>query len=171
VGAVVGVVVDAIQWSGTGATVSLFVITSSAETPCVTMSYGDAVPSRLKHYGLVDDEAVLVDRYVHEFDAEFIEVPSDLEAYLSTCLAEALESGGVVAWLAFEGSFDFLHLLTDDIATEIYGVGDTDGVMVVLSQEQIRSSDWLVRVRSARAMLRIDVPSGQTRPRHHAEDE
>jgi hypothetical protein len=160
-GAVMGGVVDAIQWGGTGATVSLFVITSSADTPRVTMSHGAAVPNRVRHYGLVDDEAVLINQYVHEFDAEFLQVPSELESYLSTCLTEALEVGCVVAWLAFEGSFDFLHLLTDDIATEIYGVGDADGVMVVLSQEQIQSSDWLVRVRSARAMLRIDVPPGQ----------
>lgn len=165
-----GSVSDAIQWTGTSAIVSLFVVAPSSVTPHVKMTHRATSPFQVRSYELVDDEVVLPERCVHEFDAEFGDVPRDLESYLHDCLAEALEAGGLVAWLGFEGSFDFHHLLTDDIATEIYGVGDVEGISVVLSEDQIRSRDWLDRVRSARAKLGIDVPPHKS-ARRHAEGE
>jgi hypothetical protein len=166
-----GGVSDAIQWTGTSAIVSLFVVSRSAATPRVTMAHRTTTPSHLRSYQLIDEEVTLADQYIHEFDAEFDDVPTNLESYLHDCIAEALQAGGRVAWLGFEGSFDFHHLLTDDIATEIYGVGDVDGVAVVLSDDQIRSRDWLDRVRSARSRLAVDgLPTESLRHRH-AEDE
>jgi hypothetical protein len=166
-----GAVSDAIQWTGTSAIVSLFVVTRSTVTPNVTMVHHAASPTQVRRYQLANEEVALVDQHIHEFDAEFGEVPRDLEAYLNSCLAEALHAGGLVAWLGFEGSFDFNHLLTDDIATEIYGVGDVDGIAVVLSDDQIRSHAWLDRVRSARSKLGSDGLPDELARRRHAEDE
>lgn len=166
-----GGVSDAIQWTGTSAIVSLFVVSRSAASPRVTMVHRTTTPSDLRSYQLIDEEVALAGEYIHEFDAEFDHVPTELESYLHDCIAEALQAGGRVAWLGFEGSFDFHHLLTDDVATEIYGVGDVDGVAVVLSEDQIRSRDWLDRVRSARSRLAVDVSPTESQRHRHAEDE
>jgi hypothetical protein len=166
-----GGVSDAIQWTGTSAIVSLFVVSRSAATPRVTMVHRAIAPSQVRSYQLIDEEVALAGQYIHEFDAEFDGVPTDLESYLRDCLAEALQAGGRVVWLGFEGSFDFRHLLTDDIATEIYGVGDVDGVAVVLADDQIMSRDWLDRVRSARSRLAVDVLPTESPRRERTEDE
>ena len=149
--------------------VSLFVLVASEDRPDLRMTDGPAVPSAVRHYRLEDEGDVLRGLCLHEFDAMFDEVPAGLEAALLWLLAEALKGGGFVAWLGFEGSFDFGHLLTDDIATEVYGVGDQSGVDVALSAEQLRSQHWLRRVGAARLSLEKAVDLYRQLPRERPE--
>ncbi|MEO6086534.1 MAG: hypothetical protein ABIQ18_25815 [Umezawaea sp.] len=78
----------------------------------------------------------------------------NLTPQLEACLSTACRHPGSVAWPTFEGSFHFDHLLTDDVADQVYGLcahGDIPLVVVeddpeskVLLQE--RSTDYRERL-------------------------
>lgn len=57
----------------------------------------------------------------------------------------------MVAWAAFEGSFSFDHLLTADIANQVYAVADTRGAAVAVDDQARASAAWADRVARARA--------------------
>jgi hypothetical protein len=64
-------------------------------------------------------------------------------------LHEAIGQGAIVAWFAFEGSFDFECLLTPEIAAQVYAVADNAGV-AISSDAQLESEGWRARVAEAR---------------------
>lgn len=146
-------VAEAIQWSGTAAVVSMFVISGAAELPDVGMAHAGSVPTKVRRYRLEDDREPATVYPVHEFDAWLAEPPKALAEYLESCLMEALWSGGMVAWLGFEGTFHFEHLLTDEIAAHVYGVADVTGVSVALFGADRGSIGWRERVRACRSTL------------------
>jgi len=60
-----------------------------------------------------------------------------------------------VAWFAFEGSFNFFHLLTGDIANQVYAVMDSEGWAIV-SVATLSSEAWQERVVRADERVRSD---------------
>jgi hypothetical protein len=78
---------------------------------------------------------------VVEYDFRFDEVPPDFESFMTQCPHAAMASDADVAWFGFEGSFSFAHLLTSDIANQIYGVIDRDGVALA-SDATLHSVAW-----------------------------
>jgi hypothetical protein len=122
-------IADAIAWSGSGATLSMFVVSkggSLLDPPALSL---EIVPTRTRTYILDDEDNVLGGRRVVEYDLAFAEVPSKLDVLLTGCLHAARASGAEVAWFGFEGSFDFGCLLTAEIANQIYGTRCTNPVL------------------------------------------
>lgn len=152
---VMGIIRDAIKWSGSGATLSMFVITSSEEPPPLDLVDDACRPAHVRTYALEDAAAVLRGRHMFEYDAEFSDVPRDLAAYVESCLRKARKYGAVAAWFGFEGSFDFEHLLAPEIASQVYAVADADGVMVA-SDDDIKSEEWRARIAAARRCVFMD---------------
>jgi len=90
---------------------------------------------------------------VIEYDAIFASVPDRFAEYVAGCLSEAVNAGALVAWFAFEGSFHFDNLLTPEICSQVYGVGDRAGIALVTAADQLASVGWAQRVAVAREHL------------------
>jgi hypothetical protein len=103
---------------------------------------------RLRTYVLDDEDRVLGGRTVVEYDVHLSSLPLNLGGCLSMLLAWAHSSGAVVAWFGFEGSFHFDHLLTGDIANQVYALVDAEGVALADSQD-LTSAFWRARVERA----------------------
>lgn len=144
-----GTIYDALAWSGSGATLSMFVVARAQEAPSLDLVSARSSPTRVRAYRLDDDAGILGGFAVFEYDAQFADVPEDLEAYLKSCLRDAIRHGAIVAWFAFEGSFDFECLLTPEIAAQVYAVADDDGVAIA-TDAQLESEGWRARVAEAR---------------------
>ena len=112
---------DALMWDGVQCMISVFVVHTGDAAPSLDFQAGRTVPRQVVVFDLEDEDDRLPGRRVTEYDLIFDEVPGELPDYLEVCLRQACEVG-VVAWLGFEGSFHFDHLLASDIAHLIYGV-------------------------------------------------
>jgi len=147
-------IVDAIHWDGTTPMVSLFVVSSAQGATDFAGVWGDQVPRRIKTYRLVDDRPGANSPLVYEHDFEFELLPADLKLHLESCLRVACERAGSVAWLAFEGSFHFDHLLTESVADQIYGVcASGDSPLVLLDDDPIARAAVRERMRAYRSRL------------------
>jgi hypothetical protein len=150
-----GRIADALAWSGSGVTLSMFVVFASGsllelETPSLEPS-----SIRTRTYALDDDDNVLAGRRVVEYDFAFVAVPPNLDLLLTRYLQAARASGAEVAWFGFEGSFDFGRLLTPEIANQIYAVIDSEGIALA-SDATLSSSTWRERIVRARKRVRGD---------------
>lgn len=145
-----GTLTDALLWSGSGATLSLFLITASELVPRLELSWKEYRPTRIRTYSLEDEAGVLGGRRVIEYDALFNKLPPNLDRYLTSCLYEAMSQGAEAAWFGFEGSFDFEYLLAPEIALQIYALADSAGVAVAVEGDVLGSDAWRERVVEAR---------------------
>jgi hypothetical protein len=101
-----------------------------------------------------DRDALTALSLVYEYNFEFEVLPKDLKKPLEACLRTACEHPGSVAWLAFEGSFHFDHILTESVADQIYGVCATgDSPLVVLDDEPAARAALRDRMRAYRMRL------------------
>lgn len=141
-----------LRWSVGRASLSLFVGFPVEESPRIFAPSDVASPSAIKQYRLEDDQRRYPSFGWREFDLTFADVPENLDAVVSTWLEGAIEAGCVVAWFAFEGSFDFNRVLTPDIAADIYGAATAGAVYLALDDERRASVEWaatLLRIRRA----------------------
>lgn len=141
----------ALTWSGSHATLSLFLVAKSK--PDLKLSFERTQPKQVRSYDLEDVDGVLMGRQVFEYDATFETIPANLDEYLSLCLQEALKNGAEVAWFGFEGSFDYEHLLTPEIATQVYAVADSAGAALAVEDQVLASDGWRDRVAAARGRI------------------
>jgi hypothetical protein len=147
-------VLDAIAWSGSGISLSLFAVFPVLPPPSWDPNVGSASP-RVRMLVLDDDARVLPSGAVVEYDLGFAGVPSDLANYLRECLKRVLRAGARVAWFGFEGSFDCEHVLTEDIADQIYAVGTATGQLwLALDDATILSPEWRESLALLRSQLR-----------------
>lgn len=150
-----GTIADALAWSGSGAMLSMFVVSKgSLLLDPATLSL-EPVPIRTRSYSLDDEDNVLSGRSVVEYDFAYADVPPNLEVLLTRCLHAARASGAEVAWFGFEGSFDFGCLLSPEIANQIYAVIDSEGVAIA-SDATLSSKAWVDRVARAGERARDD---------------
>lgn len=147
-----GTVEKALTWSGSQATLSLFVVAKSK--PDLKLSWESIQPIRVCSYDLEDVAGTLKGRQVFEYDAVFETIPARLNQYLLSCLEEAMNKGAELAWFGFEGSFDYEHLLAPEIATQIYGLSDTAGAAIAVEDQELDSDAWRKRVAAARGRIR-----------------
>jgi hypothetical protein len=117
------------------------------------MQHAVSVPSLIDRYQLFDEDECLPNRFLFETDATFETVPDDCDDHIRTALEHAIELGAEVAWFGFEGSFHFEHILTDDIANQIYGVADQTGISVAVADNKRQSEDWKQRIQLARSFI------------------
>jgi hypothetical protein len=81
-----GTIADALAWSGSGATLSMFVVSEgSLLLELATLSLEPAT-IRTRSCALDDEDAILSGRSVVECDFAYAEVPPNLEVLLTRCL-------------------------------------------------------------------------------------
>jgi hypothetical protein len=80
---------------------------------------------------------------VYEYDFDFDTLPVNLTSQPEACLSTACRNLGSVVWLAFEGSFHFDHLLTDDVAYQVYGLCAHGDVPLVVVEDEPESKALL----------------------------
>ena len=131
----------ALSWSGTSSTISLFLVSSLASAPQFDLSVLPGTP-RLHAYDLDDDARVLGGLHLYEYDLVWDDLPPDLEGAVQATLEWSLRAGALLAWCAFEGSFDFEYLLHPDVATQVYGVAAGEAVRLALDDDFRASEDW-----------------------------
>ncbi|MFI0424448.1 hypothetical protein [Spongiactinospora sp. 9N601] len=152
-------VLDAIRWDGITPVVSLFLISPASSAPDFAGAWGRHGPRRTNTYRLEDDRGFPRLPLVYEYDFVFEVLPEDLRQRLEACLRTACEHSGSVAWLAFEGSFHFDHILTESVADQIYGICATgDPPLVLLDDEPADRAALLDRMHSYRARLGFPDP-------------
>lgn len=140
------------MWSGSGVTLSMFLVLRSGVVPELELSFANCRPRDVSTYDLEDVANVLSGRRVLEYDARFDEVPADLEGYLYFCLCEAMMHCAEVAWFGFEGSFDFEFLLSPEIAPQIYAIADVEGIAIA-TDDRLSSTSWEELIVHARQRL------------------
>jgi hypothetical protein len=145
---------DALGWKGSGYTVSVFVVTGSPAPPPLRFETEAVRPSSVWTYPLEDEGRVLGGLRTYEYDLSFEELPRELRSYLEDCLRQACDGGATLAWLAFEGSFSFEYILTDEVADQIYGVCATSrGPVVALDDATRESASWKAELGEFRKSL------------------
>jgi hypothetical protein len=118
----VSVVVDALGWDHASFMMSVYCVPLPRGMSDPDFDVPPTPPTSVKRYELIDDEPGASIPLVVEYDLVFAVLPDPLAPYLQECLRRVRDAGAQVAWLAFEGAFHFEHLLTRDIAHQVYGV-------------------------------------------------
>jgi hypothetical protein len=133
---------EALHWDGFSPRVSLFLVSRSDTEIDFLQAWQDR-PRQVELYRLVDDSDPGRIRVVHEYDFDFDTLPVNLTSQLEACMSTACRNPGSVAWLAFEGSFNFDHLLTDDVADQVYGLCAHGDVPLVVVEDEPESKALL----------------------------
>jgi len=113
--------IDALSWGG-NPMVSLFLVSDGPEKPDLDLGSLNRSVNRVRTYDLEDEVLTAGGLKTFEYDIEFSQLPEDLPEALRNVLLAPPEAAVRVAWLGFEGSFSFDHLLTEDVAEQIYGL-------------------------------------------------
>lgn len=149
-------VLDAIAWDGVTPVVSLFLITAAQDAPDLASAWENDSVKLIKNYRLEDDRNTSNLPVVLEIDFELEAIPVGIKQDLESCLQLACDAPGSVAWLAFEGSFHFDHILTDTVADQIYGICATgDSPLVVLDDGPAGQAALRERMHAYRSRLRL----------------
>lgn len=144
---------DAIAWSGRDVTFSLFVAFPSRTTQLVPAPAQIPAAQLIKHYDLEDVDHHLRGRSCCEYDLIYDEVPPDLESIVVSWISTALSAGADFAWFGFEGSFDFEHILTSDVANQLFAVGIPEGIQLAIDDQYREGPEWAALVGSMRDRL------------------
>ncbi|WP_247046020.1 hypothetical protein [Arthrobacter rhizosphaerae] len=110
-------------------------------------------PEAVRAYFLEDIDGLIHGRQCHEYDLIFDRVPSDLDSVLVSWIKSVIAAGAELAWFAFDGSFDFNHILTEDVARQVFAVGTNQGIELAVEDEYRRGSDWADRLSDVRDQL------------------
>jgi hypothetical protein len=153
VGAAVSRLLEALTWLSPKVALCLFLVgdlNAVSRPPGVA---GSAAPREVRSYHLEDPDRRLGIRETYEHDLIFDRVPSDLEFVVASWLRAAIHDGAQVAWFAFEGSFHFDHLLARDVAPQVFGVADGEGILLALDDDRRANETWALEVEAVRNRL------------------
>ncbi|GAB3698133.1 hypothetical protein GCM10027589_59570 [Actinocorallia lasiicapitis] len=153
-GSVVSSLRDALCWDGVAPMISCWLVARVPSAPELDFSIGTDSPESVSIFEMSRDVPMPEDIGIFEYDLRFESLPDSLEGYLREILLRAVRVNGIVAWLGFEGSFHYDHLLTDDIAPQVYGLcsASTDPLLAV--HEVMRNGDsWRDTMRLYREEL------------------
>ncbi len=142
---------NAVSWSGRGVTLILFaVFPADASIASLERVPSQVQPRDVRRYRLEDLDRRLGDRQCYEYDLAFDAVPPDTEVLVSAWLGAALEAGAEFAWFAFEGSFDFDHILTVDVADQVFAVGSSASIDVAIDDRARTAACWVAKITAVR---------------------
>lgn len=141
-------------WRGP-ASVDVFVL-GAGNTPLPNESFRLAglVPDAVLTYVLMEQPEDIERLGLVSYDLDFDDTSLDLRAYTRAALRRVCEGSRAVAWAAFEGSFHYDELLTDQVAHQVYGycVSGTEPV-IEWDRAALRSEEWRHRIAGARTAL------------------
>lgn len=145
--------VDALVWSGDDLMISLFALLPAQMMPFEVRRDEGTSPDSMRIYALEDPDGLLLGYSCIEYDLVYAEPPVELAQTLSALLETAVTAGAELAWLAFEGSFSFDHLLSPDVAPSVYGVATSDGVTLALGENERTSPSWAEHLLTVRRQV------------------
>ena len=144
---------DAISWSGSDVTLILFVVFPPDTKPSFRRPVNVSQPEAVRTYVLEDIDRLIHGRQCHEYDLIFDRVPSDLDSILVSWLESVITAGADFAWFAFEGSFHFNHILTQDVARQIFAVATNHGIELAIEDDYRRGAGWAARLHYLREQI------------------
>ncbi|WP_184921613.1 hypothetical protein [Saccharothrix ecbatanensis] len=152
-GSAVNDVLDALRWSGYEAMINVYLLTDLDSSPDPDFTTDSWEPDSVWCFPLDDEDNVIGDLSVFMYDLLFKVLPTGAPDYLHEVLRRASEEGRM-AWLGFEGYFYIDRLLTDDVASQIYGVCGHGGTPhVALDRRELVDPAWIETIRRHRRML------------------
>ncbi|MER7957317.1 hypothetical protein [Streptomyces sp. NPDC096030] len=105
------------------------------------------------------------------YDFDFDDVSLDLREYTRGVLRRVCADARAVAWAAFEGTFHYDALLTDEVAHQVYGYCTTGAEPVVeWDLEALRGEEWRRRITEARGALDALLSASELRCRKSRTD-
>ncbi|WP_128092276.1 hypothetical protein [Streptomyces resistomycificus] len=112
------------------------------------------VPDNVLPYVLMEPPQDIARLGLISYDLDFDDTSLDLRRFTREALRRVCEGRRAVAWAAFEGSFHYEELLTDQVAQQVYGycVSGTEPT-AEWDIATLRSEAWRFRVSEARAAL------------------
>ncbi|MGQ4363840.1 hypothetical protein [Streptomyces sp. SAS_272] len=149
---------------------NVFVI-GSGNTPLAQEAFhlSGMVPDALLPFPLLGQPEAIERLGLVSYDIDFDDVSLDVREYTRAVLQRVCADTRSVAWAAFEGSFHYDELLTDEVAHQVYGSCMTGAEPVVeWDAEALRGDEWRHRIAEARAALDAllsgsDIRSGKSR--------
>ena len=144
---------DALSWSGNAATLILFAAFPDHISPSYRQPMNATQPEAIRTYVLEDPDDLLPGRRCQEYDMVFDRIPPDLEFTVTSWIEAVITAGADFGWFAFEGSFNFNNILTEDVAQQIFAVGTSQGIELALEDHFRRGPVWAARLRQTRAQL------------------
>ncbi|MFF4843931.1 hypothetical protein [Streptomyces collinus] len=143
---------------------NVFVI-GSGNTPLPEEAFHLAglVPDALLPFPLLEQPEAVERLGLVSYDIDFDDVSLDLRQYTRAVLQRVCAGTRAVAWAAFEGSFDYDELLTDQVAHQVYGYCITGAEPVVeWNTAALRSEQWRRRIAEAREALGALLSASET---------
>ncbi|MEV3973488.1 hypothetical protein AB0K68_36045 [Streptomyces sp. NPDC050698] len=137
------------------AMVTVFVVGAGNEPlPPKTFHLAGLVTDEVRPYMLQEQPAALASLGLMSYDLTFHDTSLALSTYTCEVLRRLCADGRAVAWAGFEGSFHYDHLLTEDVASSVYGycVSGSEPV-VAWDFATLRSAAWRRGMAEARAIL------------------
>ncbi|MET9881068.1 hypothetical protein ABZZ36_41805 [Actinacidiphila glaucinigra] len=146
------------------ASVSVFVI-GAGDTPLPEEAFHLAglVPDALLRFPLLEQPEPIERLGLVSYDIDFEDTSLDLREYTRAVLRPVCADTRAVAWAAFEGTFHYDELFTDQMAHQVYGYCTTDSEPVIeWNIAALRSEEWRHRIAEARAAFEALVDASGT---------
>ncbi|MGW4898197.1 hypothetical protein ACWEQL_39040 [Kitasatospora sp. NPDC004240] len=147
---------ELLDWRGP-ASVNVFVAgAGNTPLPAGAFHLAGLVPDEVLPFPLLGQPAAIARLGLISYDLDFEDITLDLRGYTGAALRRVCADGPAVAWAAFEGSFHYDELLTDQVAHQVYGLCVSGGDPVVeWDTVGLRTAGWRRRVAGARAALDV----------------
>ncbi|WP_329376637.1 hypothetical protein OG625_03810 [Streptomyces sp. NBC_01351] len=145
---------ETLCWRGP-ASVNVFVVgAGNTPLPAEAFHLAGLVPDDMLPFVLMEQPAAVEPFGLISYDLDFEDTSLDLREYTRAALARLCEDHRAVAWAGFEGSIHYDHLLTDEVARQIYGYC-ASGTEPVIEWDlaTLRTERWRRRLTEARAAL------------------
>ncbi|MEU3337385.1 hypothetical protein [Streptomyces sp. NPDC006668] len=158
-----GEVHDMLCWRGP-VSVNVFVI-GSGNTPLPKEAFHLAglVPDAYLPFPLLEQPEAVERLGLVSYDLDFDDVSLDLREYTRAVLRRVCADTRAVAWTAFEGTFHYDELLTDEVAHQVYGYCTTGAEPVVeWDTAALQGEEWRRGIAGARAALDALLSASET---------
>ncbi|MFH8937369.1 hypothetical protein [Streptomyces griseosporeus] len=150
---------EAVCWSGPAVFVLCTLGRAEARLPKGAFDVSGMRPDRVEVFRLASD-CWAPGVVVWEYDLGFDDAGQGFVPYLTQCLRTASLGAEGIAWLAFEGTFHFDHLFTEDVAEHIYGYCVPGGEpRVTWDHDVLKGEGWRRAVAEVRAVLEDAFPA------------
>ncbi|WP_217241713.1 hypothetical protein [Streptomyces sp. AC555_RSS877] len=137
------------------AMVTVFVIGAGNEPlPPQAFQLAGLVPDEVHPFMLMEQPTAIAPLGLMSYDLTFRDTSLPLHVYTRETLRRLCADGRAVAWAGFEGSFHYDHLLTEDMASSVYGCCVSGAEPEVARDFTIlRGAAWRKRIAETRAAL------------------
>jgi hypothetical protein len=166
-----GEIRDLLCWRGP-VSVNVFVI-GAGNTPLPEKAFHLAgmVPDAFLPFPLLEQPEAIEPLGLVSYDMDFDDTSLDLREYTRAVLRRVCADTRAVAWAAFEGTFHYDELLTDQVAHQVYGYCATGTEPVVeWDTAALRGEEWRQRIAEARAALDALLSASEIRDRKSRTD-